>query len=600
MRDNIQRLSQSLSGRLPSLKSDLNYAGIDQDVIEYIASSLMAAVFFSVLAMLGSYIALAASKKLVSTIIIFIGALTFCFILFIYLYRPRQLCKSRAYRIEQGLVFGLEAIRIEMFSGVSFTQSLQHLAEKDYGEFSRELRWVLKETTKHGLKSALEMSAERNPSKIYRRSVWQIVNSLETGADINANLTFIVGDLKNQQETEAMRYGKSIERYMTFYIMGAIVFPALAIIVVQTLSSLGIAPNLGQSSTYYGVLAASVGMQVVFINIIRFRRPALLTDVVMSSAKFTGVSEHLRSLVEYSGAEKPWKVYILDQIILCLVGGGIITLILYRYVQVYVVTLYLATLVFLIITAYTRLVYLADLRGDKATEYLPDALRMMAANMEAGVSIDHAVLMSAKKEFDVLGREIKLMGTDLMKNMTFEEALMRLRSRIKSEPLQMSVNLISHGIRSGSGLSDALFGVAKILQDREHVKQDIITQLHSIRTTIVMLITLSAPLLFACAIVSSQVMSQFNEKYSKTLPAEIQRYGWVNAGRHGVSVEFLNQFIMLDIFITVLMGSIIIGAATSGKVKDGLRYALMLILTSEIIYIALRAFLWSNISGAFK
>jgi archaellum biogenesis protein FlaJ (TadC family) len=235
----------------------------------------------------------------------------------------------------------------------------------------------------------------------------------------------------------------------------------------------------------------------------------------------------------------------------------------------------------------------------KAAQYLPDALRMMASNMQSGIAADHALIMAGRREFGILGNEIKQMGTDMLKNMTFEEALERLKGRIKSEPLHLSANLISHGIRAGRGLHDSLFQIAETLQHREHTRQEIITHFQSIRTTIVLLVVISAPLLFSCSIVASQIMGEFNNQLGDMLPGDILEQSWIVPGKSLVSTTFLNNYIMASLFITSLFGAIIMGEVTSGKVMNGLRYAFMLVLSSELFYLIGRALLWENIGGVF-
>lgn len=596
----LTRVSQRVLRFLPDLEEDLRNANIQKSPVEYLAQAIFLSTLSAVMLGAGSAIVLTVKGKPNTAISIGIGFMALFMLLSTSLARPRQTVKSRAYRLEQSLIFSLEALKVETASGISFGEAMGDLAQKDYGEFSKEMKWVMSESAKHGLGKALEASARRNPSKIYRRVTWQIINSLETGASMINNLSFILNDLRKKQEIEAQRYGRSMEKKMIFYIMGAIVFPALSIILVQTMTSLGVMQTgLKPEGLYYGVFAFSFCVQLVFLYMIKFGKPTLLCDDVISPMKHKRLEERLKALVEFTGTVEPWRRYLARQAAYSFVATILLTVALTYFLKTPLPLLFAAAAVFVYTTAYTRLAYLADKRGSTATEYLPDALRMMATNMEAGISIDHALLMSAHQEFGVLGKEIKLMGMDMIKNLTFEEAIDRLKLRIKSEPLHMSANLISHGIKSGKNLSKSLYDIANTLQEREHVKQEIGMQMHAITTTLVLLIVVSMPLLFSCSIVASQVMGDFNEKFGKTLPDEIVAQSWIKPARQTVPIDFIEQYILANIFVTALLGSVMIGAATTGKMGEGLRYAFAMILFSEGIYLILKAVLSAKIGGAF-
>ncbi|MFH1055154.1 MAG: type II secretion system F family protein [Candidatus Altiarchaeota archaeon] len=595
----LNRIAQKLGEKVPNLREELDAAGIWKGAVEYLSEALAKASLMALLAFAGSALAFILAGKPKPMVSVLISVFAFAFILLLFIQKPRQMMKSRAHRIEQSLIFSLHAINIELESGIRFGQAVQDVAERDYGEFSREMRRVIDEAQKYGLTDAFERSARRNPSKIYRRTVWQIVNSLDTGADIHSNLKSIINDLRREQENEAQRYARTMEKQMTLYIMGGIVFPALAVAIIQTVSTIGASQNLAQEPTYWAILMASLAVQILFLYIIKFRKPTLLAEPVMRTKKEGSLTGHMKATLEYAGVDTPWKQYVLLQMLLSLAAGITVAIILEPHIKVGYATLIAVTTTLTAVTLYTRLAYMGDKRGLKAAEYLPDSLRIMAANMQAGIAADQALFMSARKEFGVLGEEIQLMGTDMLKNLTFEEALEKLKRRIKSEPLHLSVNLISHGLKAGRGLSDSLFHIADILQDRDHIRQNIATQLSAIRTTVLILVVISAPLLYSCSIVSGHIMGRFNQKLATTLPEEIVTQSWIHPGSASVTMEFLNRYIMVNLLATSLLGSIIVGEVTTGRARDGLRYMLIMLMASEILYIILKTVLMARIGGAF-
>jgi Flp pilus assembly protein TadB len=599
MKNKVNAISQGIIVHIPNLRKDLEGAGIKESPIGYISSAITKASLASLATAAASAAIFTINGKPKPTVSIILAVFAFAFILAIYLHGPRQTMRTRATRLEQNLIFSLHAINIEMESGIKFGQAIQDIAEKDYGEFSGEMRRVLEETHKYGISEALERSAQRNPSKVYRRFIWQMINSIETGADIHSNIKAIINDLRRQQENDALKYGRTMEKQMTLYIMGGIVLPALSIVVIQTITSMGLTKNDITESTYWLILALSMTIQVAFLYIIKFRKPTLLCEPETDTRATGGIIQHIQATLLYAGVQTPWKTYVASKGALALALGIIIALAIKAQTHIGYPILIAISSTFTAVTVYTHLAYRADLRGIKATEYLPDSLRIMAANMQAGISPEQALYMSAKTEFSVLGREIRTMGEDMMKNLTFEEALEKLKGRIKSESLHQSINLISHGLKAGRGLSGSLYHIADILQDREYVRQNISTNLAAVRTTVLMLVIISAPLLYSCAIVSAHVMGQFNERLNGSLPEQIIEKSWIKPAKAQVSVDFLNQYIMVNLIVTSLLGAIIIGEVTTGKAKEGLRYMFIMALASEILYIALKTFLMDKVGGAF-
>ncbi|MFH0861665.1 MAG: type II secretion system F family protein [Candidatus Altiarchaeota archaeon] len=596
MGDRSNALAQKVTERFPRLKRELDDAGIAETPVEYMSAAIWKSSAAALLASVASGVAFVAGGKPAHAASLLIGVFAFAAVMFLHVYRPGQLMRSRARRIETGLVFSLQALNIELASGIGFPQALEDVARMDYGEFSSEMRKILDDSHKWGLRRAFKDSTRRNPSVIYRRVVWQMINALETGADMKGSLSSIIEDLRRRQENEAQRYGKSMERQLTLYVLGGIVLPALAAVMVQATSTLGVG-GFGGERIYLAILAASISVQLIFLYMIKFGKPAIMGGSFIKVAKKTGIRAHMSELLDYAGVDSNRGGYLLSRLLACTGFGLLLAFILGPYAGIGYTYLSAITVSFFFVAFYTRLAYKADERGEKAALYLPDSLRIMAANMEAGVATDQALFMSAREEFGVLGDEIRLMGTDMIKNLTFEEALSRLKKRIKSEPLHMSANLIGHGLKAGRGLASSLLHVSDILQEREYVRRAVATQLVSVRSTVLILVVLSAPLLYSTSIVAGSVMGRFSDKMRSSLPEDISHQGWLKNSSQPVSADFLNRYYMASLMAISVLGSVIVGEVTTGKAKEGLRYVFMMAFASETLYLVLKEVISGKVVG---
>jgi hypothetical protein len=187
----------------------------------------------------------------------------------------------------------------------------------------------------------------------------------------------------------------------------------------------------------------------------------------------------------------------------------------------------------------------------------------------------------------------------MIKNLTFDEALERLKGRIRSEPLHMSVNLIGHGLKAGRGLSESLFHVADIIQDRENMRRSIATQLHAVETTVILLVVFSAPLLYGCSSAAAEVMSHLSQKIAASVPAHILAQSWMHPADNPVSPAFIETYVLVNLAATALAGSLIVGEVTTGRPTEGLRYMLAMMLSSQLAYLALKGVLSARLTGAF-
>ena len=91
----------------------------------------------------------------------------------------------------------------------------------------------------------------------------------------------------------------------------------------------------------------------------------------------------------------------------------------------------------------------AEANGKFVESILPDALHLMSSNLRAGLSIDKALLFSARPEFGILCEEITSVGKKLVLGEDIAKALNEMTNKIKSNQLNKTISLIVSGLRSG-------------------------------------------------------------------------------------------------------------------------------------------------------
>jgi len=267
------------------LETDLQECESMIDPKEYLAGALFA--LFSYFLLVSALLCLiafagqgaAAAAKMMPVALIFgvaVGGSAFCYIL---LY-PRMLSGKRKNDMEQNLLFATRHMMVQTSAGVPIFDSMVSISQEygnatlDYGAISREFREIVKEVRSgQDLALALEASAEKNPSQLYRRMMLQLSNATRAGANVSLTLRELVSALANEQQIGIRKYGSQLNTLAMFYIFACIVAPALFIIfltIAATLIDLPVGEPL-----FALMLVAIAGVQIMFIGLIKSRRPVV-------------------------------------------------------------------------------------------------------------------------------------------------------------------------------------------------------------------------------------------------------------------------------------------------------------------------------------
>ncbi|MDY6774430.1 MAG: type II secretion system F family protein, partial [Candidatus Nanohaloarchaea archaeon] len=122
---------------------------------------------------------------------------------------------------------------------------------------------------------ALEQAVIRNPSLQFRRSLWQMINTIKAGSDLGNTLESLVDAIMEQQMTQVQRYGQELNPYILFYLIVAVIAPSLGVsflIIFSTFTGGSVTKPM-----FYMILTAIIGFQIVFLQVVRAKRPEVKT-----------------------------------------------------------------------------------------------------------------------------------------------------------------------------------------------------------------------------------------------------------------------------------------------------------------------------------
>lgn len=265
----------------PRLGVSLSQAEFGVETREYLAVALFSMIFwfsiiFSSFAVIGT---LSIVGKLVTIgQFLFINAVfssIIAMLSFVYiLLYPRFIVTRRIRNIEKNLLYGLRDMSVQVRSGVPLFEALVSLSRKDYGKFSDECKiCVTRISTGWSAPEALEEMTMRNPSRYFRRSMWQLTNTLRSGGDMGSTLDSVVRSISDEQRVEIRKYGAQLNPLVMMYMMLGVIIPSLGITLLIILSSFSGIPVT--KTVFWFILVILMLFQFAFIGIVKSRRPSI-------------------------------------------------------------------------------------------------------------------------------------------------------------------------------------------------------------------------------------------------------------------------------------------------------------------------------------
>ncbi len=264
-----------LLGFFPMLKYDLRtLSNIEPEA--YVAanflSSLIISVFFSILILLVSKTTTSSAK--VQTFIPIIFLVIFFMIFFFNMMYPSIKTRTSAMKMDRDLSFALKDLLVQVESGIPLYEGMVNIANSDYGAVSPELSSVVKEISAGMPESlALQKMALRTKSDYFRKALWQLISSLESGASIGPALKTVIETLESYQRKSVRDYASSLNFIVLIYMLISAAIPSIGLVFLIVLSAFG---GLSINEQIVGaVIVGSLLAQLVIIGYVNSSRPTI-------------------------------------------------------------------------------------------------------------------------------------------------------------------------------------------------------------------------------------------------------------------------------------------------------------------------------------
>lgn len=269
----LEKLFSSMVVYFPNLKDELMMADIKKTPEEFLGLVAMNTVIYSILTtMVAGIFFMVLKIEYYWLIPIFLLSLIFYYKF--WMYYPKVKMRQRERKIDKDLVFAGRHLVIALRSGVPLFDAMVGVTE-GYGEVSREFAKIVERITLgEPPTQAIRNVVKYNPSKYFNRMALQIVNALNSGADVASSLDTVLDQIAQEQIIALKEYGQKLNPLSMFYMLFAIIFPSLGVVFITVLLSFtgGGLTALGAGVLIFAAIYL-IGAQLLFISMVESSRP---------------------------------------------------------------------------------------------------------------------------------------------------------------------------------------------------------------------------------------------------------------------------------------------------------------------------------------
>ncbi len=224
--------------------------------------------------------------------------------------------------------------------------------------------------------------------------------------------------------------------------------------------------------------------------------------------------------------------------------------------------------------------YYDSRRRDSIDNNIPHLIRDIADAGRSGMTLTRAIEISAEREYGPLTKEIKRLIAKISFRVPLERALQYFADRTGTTLSRRSAMLISEANKSGGDIQESMESVAKHVQEIQYLERK---RRATLRPFIgVMYISFAVFLVTVFLLITS-----FFTRLANT------NFGGAGAGSiGGVGFNFvqlpLAQITSLFLYMAMVeavFAGLVGGKMATGYIRDGLKHAIILMLTCFIIFV---------------
>ncbi len=250
----------------------------------------------------------------------------------------------------------------------------------------------------------------------------------------------------------------------------------------------------------------------------------------------------------------------------------------------------LAGLMGSLVIFYLHISYVIDGRKKMVESILPDFLFLVGNNLKSGMAPFYAFRSAVRPEFGPLSEEIKIATQKSLGVESFSDALKQMGERIDSKILEDTTKFFGQALRSGGHLAQLIETTALDIKQTNRLKKELVTSTKMYTMFILFVVIVASPMLLAVSVEFLHILGGISEKTAgvsgMTNAAISKQTGMgLTAGAVSITPDFMQNIGYFIILVNSLLASVFIGILGGGKIRDGLKYAPVMIIAGLVLFV---------------
>lgn len=190
---------------------------------------------------------------------------------------PRVFEAKRQKDIDRNLIYALDDMLVQLSAGVTLFEIINNVATSNYGELSVEFKKIVKRISAGEPESkVINDIGRKNSSPFFRRTLWQISNGLNSGSNMMMIVKDSVDTLNEEQMIQIQNYGNKLNPLIMMYMLISVIVPALSVSFMTVVISMMGVESMVAHALFVGLFVFVIVFQIMFLGMIRSKRPSLL------------------------------------------------------------------------------------------------------------------------------------------------------------------------------------------------------------------------------------------------------------------------------------------------------------------------------------
>ena len=231
-------------------------------------------------------------------------------------------------------------------------------------------------------------------------------------------------------------------------------------------------------------------------------------------------------------------------------------------------------------------------RRQEVEKVFPDFLMLVASNINAGMTIDKAIMMASRPRFGALAEDIEEIAKKSFSGIEITQALREFGEKYGSPIIKRSMALIIRGIETGGRVADLINKLAVDIQENRTLKKEMAANVTTYTIFIAAATLVGAPLLFGLATQLIRVMASImgNLDISNTTGLMF------HPSKDTINIKDFKIYVYVLLISMSIISASMISIIKHGTVKKGWKNIFVFMIVTIAMYLLANLFL----SGLFS